>query len=58
MYKEIDRDDLIDRLAQLRTEQADFKELEHIYYENVYEYMTDLTLQELQEIAKQIGLEE
>ena len=51
-----DFNDLVDKIATFRTEQADIEELEQGYYENVYEYMTDLTLQELQEIAKQIGM--
>lgn len=51
-----DFNDLLDKIATFRTEQADIQELEQGYYESVYEYMTDLSIEELQEIAEQIGM--
>ena len=50
--KEIDydiRDDLIDRLAILMTEDADMKELRHCYYEDVYSRMSELSTEDLVE---------
>ena len=49
--------DLVDKIATFRTLQADLKELEQGYYENIYDYMADLTIEELQEIAEQIGMD-
>ena len=54
MYKEIDRDDLIDRLATLMTEDADMKELRHCYYADIYSRMSESPTEDLVERLKEL----
>ena len=54
MKVEIDRNDLIDKLAILMTEDADMKELRHCYYADIYSRMSESSTEDLVERLKEL----
>jgi len=48
---------LVDAIANSSCDSADMKTLIQLYYDDVASYMNDLTLEELVEIADEMGIE-
>jgi len=48
----MDINDMIDELAQYRTEQADIPELESAFYDNQHERLENMAEKELQKLYK------
>jgi hypothetical protein len=50
-----DKNDLVQKLAEKLTENADLKDLERFYYESQELYLSELSDEELLTIAKDMG---